>query len=208
MYNFNHLYYFYITAKSGGVTAASKHLRLSQPSLSSQLKVLEQSLNQRLFQKVGRRNELTKTGSVIYGLCRQMFEVSEDIEEIISKSIPSASRWIHIGVSDEIERSFVVEVISLFLKKHGLIQRPKITVSAASHEQLIERLRFHELDAIFTPVGMTDPELENIECAEVPVILVCPSKWKVSSNTERLKASEAIMRNGLCHHPDSNFVHK
>ena len=68
MYNFNHLYYFYITARSGGVNVAAKHLRISQPSLSSQLRVLERALDVRLFQKVGRQNQLTQTGSIIYGL--------------------------------------------------------------------------------------------------------------------------------------------
>ena len=85
MYNFNHLYYFYITAKSGGVTAAAAHLRISQPSLSSQLKVLERALDVKLFQKVGRNNELTQAGSVIYGFCRRMFELSEEMGEQISR---------------------------------------------------------------------------------------------------------------------------
>jgi LysR family transcriptional activator of nhaA len=58
MYNFNHLHYFYVTAKFGGVTAAAKHLRISQPSLSSQMKTLERSLDVRLFQRVGRNNQL------------------------------------------------------------------------------------------------------------------------------------------------------
>ncbi len=79
MYNFNHLYYFYIVAKSGGVTNAAKHLRVSQPSLSSQLKVLESSLDLKLFQKVGRSNQLTQAGSAVYGFCRQMFEISEQM---------------------------------------------------------------------------------------------------------------------------------
>jgi len=120
MYNFNHLYYFYVTAKSPGVTAAAKHLQISQPSLSSQLKVLERQLGVKLFQKVGRNNELTRGGSVIYGYCRRMFELSEEMSEQISKRVPSAARRIHIGVSDEVDRPFVVEVVSLFLKKHGL----------------------------------------------------------------------------------------
>jgi len=194
MYNFNHLYYFYITAKSGGVTSASKHLRLSQPSLSSQLKILEQALDQRLFQKVGRRNELTETGVIFYGLCRQMFEVSEELDELISKRVNSASRWIHIGVSEEVERSFVVEVVSLFLKKHPLNLRPKVTVTSGTHEQLIERLRFRELDAIFTPIIAIDPDLENLDCAEAPVALICPIKWNISSSTEKLKAADAIKK--------------
>jgi LysR family transcriptional activator of nhaA len=82
MFNFNHLYYFYVTAKSGGVSAAAEHLRISQPSLSSQLKVLERFFDIRLFQRVGRRNQLTPSGAIIYGFCRRMFEISEEMSEL------------------------------------------------------------------------------------------------------------------------------
>lgn len=192
MYNYNHLYYFYVTAKSGGVNAAAKHLRISQPSLSSQLKVLERSLDVRLFQKIGRNNHLTPAASVIYGFCRQMFEISEEMAESISRQVPSAARRIHIGVSEEVDRPFVVEVVSLFLKKHGLEQRPRVTVVSGSHEQLAERLRFRELDVVVTPSIMIDPELENLERAEVPVALTCSSKWKMTTNKRNLKVVAAL----------------
>ncbi len=181
MYNYNHLYYFYVTAKSGGVSSAAKHLRISQPSLSSQLKVLERSLDVRLFHKVGRSNQLTAVGSIIFGFCRQMFELSEEMSEQISKQIPSAARRVHIGVSEEVDRPFVIEIVSLFLKKHGLIQRPKVTVVSGNHEQLVDRLRFRELDAVVTQQAMMDPELENLERAEVPVALTCSGNWKLRS---------------------------
>jgi LysR family transcriptional regulator, transcriptional activator of nhaA len=192
MYNYNHLYYFYITAKSGGVTAAAKHLKISQPSLSSQLKVLEGKLGLRLFQKVGRSNQLTEAGSVTYGFCRRMFELSEEMTEQILEGVPSATRRIHIGVSDEVERSFVVEVVSLFLKKHGLAHRPKITMISGHHEELVERLRFRELDAVVTQLAMSDPELTNLRRAEVPVALACSSKLKVPVKSENLKPASAI----------------
>src|SRR5687768_14643455 len=192
MYNFNHLYYFYIAAKSGGVSAAAKHLRVSQPSLSSQLKILERSLDLRLFRKVGRSNQLTPAGVAVYGFCRQMFEISEQMSESITTRAPSVARRIHIGVSDEVDRPFVVEVVSLFLKKHGLAQRPKVTVISGTHEQLMERLRFRELDAVVTQLAALDPELENIERAEVPVVLACSSKWKMRSNKRSLKAATAV----------------
>lgn len=192
MYNFNHLYYFYITAKSGGVTSASTHLRISQPSLSSQIKVLEESLDIRLFYKVGRRNKLTPAGLVIYGFCRQMFEISEQMGEIITKQVPSAARHIHIGVSNEVDRPFVVEVISTFLKKHGLSLRPRITVSSGNHEQLIERLRFRELDAIVTQFATISPELVNLEKAEVPVVLTCTSKLKLPKSKKAQLPAETL----------------
>lgn len=192
MYNYNHLYYFYVTAKSNGVSAAAEHLKISQPSLSSQLKVLEQALDVRLFQKVGRNNRLTSAGSVIYGYCRQMFELSEEMGDLISKQLPSATRRIHIGVSDEVDRPFVIEVVSLFLKKHGLLQRPKVSVVSGTHEQLAERLRFREIDAVVTQMAMIDPELNNLEEVEVPVALTCSSNWKLRSSKADVKAAAAI----------------
>src|SRR5580658_4880156 len=109
MFNFNHLYYFYVAAKSGGTNAGANHLKISQPSLSSQLKVLEGSLGTKLFRKVGRQNQLTEAGSLVYGFCRRMYDVSEELSEMILGRMPSATRRINIGISDEVERSFVVE---------------------------------------------------------------------------------------------------
>jgi LysR family transcriptional regulator, transcriptional activator of nhaA len=178
MFNFNHLYYFYITAKSGSTMVASSRLKISQPSLSSQLKVLEESMDTKLFRKVGRNNQLSEEGAIIYGFCRRMFEVSEEMTESILERLPSATRRINIGVSDEVDRAFAVEVVSLFLKKHGLSQRPKVTMISGSHEQLVERLRFRELDAVVTQMAMTDPELISLMRTEVPVSLVCSSRRK------------------------------
>lgn len=192
MYNYNHLYYFYVVAKSGGVTAAAKHLNISQPSLSSQLKVLEGSLGLKLFQKTGRVNQLTRAGQVIYGYCRQMFEISEEMAQALQKKVPSATRRIHIGVSDEIDRPFVVEVISLFLKKHALTERPKIIVVSGTHAQLVERLKFKEIDIMISELIMTDPDLMNLSKVEVPVALVCSQRWKMKSKGKNLNARSAI----------------
>ena len=178
MYNYNHLYYFYVTAKAGGVTSASTHLRISQPSLSSQLKVLEQSLDLKLFQKAGRTIELTNSGTEVFGFCRQMFEFSEKMTEVISKRVPSSTRKICIGVSEHIDRSFVADVVSLFLKKYDLEKRPKVTVISATPAQLLEKLRFKEFDAVVSDSGMIDSNFTDLEKAEFPVVLTCSTNWK------------------------------
>jgi LysR family transcriptional regulator, transcriptional activator of nhaA len=197
MHNFNHLYYFYVVAKSGGVTSAAKHLRISQPSLSTQLKVLEGALDVKLFQKVGRSNQLTRAGAVIYGFCRQMFEISEQMSEAISKRVPSAARRIHVGVSDEVERSFVVEVVSLFLRKQSMALRPKVTIVAGTQSQLAERLKFRELDIIITELAMSDPDLMNLARVEVPVVLACPKNWKSKSRQKNATDINEIVRGNI-----------
>jgi LysR family transcriptional activator of nhaA len=192
MFNFNHLYYFYLTAKFENVTKAASHLKISQPSLSSQLKVLESSLDIKLFHRVGRANQLTEAGSIIYGFCRRMFEISEEMNELMTERVASAARRINIGISDEVERSFVVEVVSLFLKEHGLDQRPKVTMVSGTHEELVNRLRFRELDAVVTQLPMTDPELRSLMRTEVPVALVVSSQRQFPRKLGRLNSVAAI----------------
>lgn len=192
MFNFNHLYYFYVTAKSGGTNAGSKRLNISQPSLSSQLKVLEGALNMKLFRRVGRNNQLSESGSLVYGFCRRMFDVSEELSESIREQVPAAARRISIGISEEIDRAFVVEVVSLFLKKVGSDQRPKVTMISGSHEQLVERLRFRELDAVVTQLPMTDPDLVSMMRSETPVALICSQRWATRGRVEKNKSAHAI----------------
>lgn len=182
MYNYNHLYYFYVTVKSGGVTNAAKNLRLSQPSLSSQLKLLEQSLEVKLFNKVGRKNELTNSGTAIYSFCHKMFELSDEMRELITKrKTPSTSRRLHIGISEEVDRSFVVQVVSSFLKKYPLKERPQISLISGSREQLTESLRFRELDLLVSDIATIDPDTTKIAYAEIPVVLTCSGKMDSST---------------------------
>lgn len=195
MYNYNHLYYFYVTAKAGGVTSASSHLRISQPSLSSQLKVLEQSLDLKLFQKAGRTIELTSSGQEVFGFCRQMFEFSEKMNELISKRVPSSTRKICIGVSEHVDRSFVAEVVSNFLKKYDVDKRPKVTVISATQQQLNEKLKFKEFDAVVTDMSMTDTNFHDLQKAEVPVVLTCSTKFKAPTAENSAEVLDGLSEN-------------
>jgi LysR family transcriptional activator of nhaA len=177
-YNYNHLYYFYIAAKSGGITKASEHLHISQPSLSSQLKVLEESLDLKLFEKVGRRNQLTPSGIIIYEYCKQMFELAEKMTEVISKGTPTSKRKIHIGVSNDVEKEFISEVVSNFLNRISQEQRPQVNLLSGPLNQLLDHLHFKEIDTVITAQKINNSEFISLEEASVPVVLCCSSKWQ------------------------------
>lgn len=179
--NYNHLYYFYVAAKSGGITIAADNLHISQPSLSSQLKVLEESLDLKLFEKVGRKNQLTPTGEMIYGYCKQMFELSEKMAEVVNKNTPTSKRKIQIGVTSEIEKEFVTEVVSRFLNHYPVSLRPQVNLVSTTLNQLIEQVRYKEVDTIITSQIVNESEFMSIKKIDVPVVLCCSSKWNNSS---------------------------
>ena len=64
--SYNHLYYFWTVAREGGVVRAAEALHLTPQTISSQLKVLEDSLGARLFARSGRKLVLTDEGRLAF----------------------------------------------------------------------------------------------------------------------------------------------
>jgi LysR family transcriptional activator of nhaA len=150
MFNYNHLYYFYMTAKLGGITNAARHLRISQPSLSAQIRILENELNLELFQRQGRRLVLSDAGHHAFGYCRKIFEAADEFADFISRGDASQGNRITIGVADEIERPFVVELISALFDGSRGEKVPRVTMISGAHEQLTEALLERNIDGIIT----------------------------------------------------------
>jgi DNA-binding transcriptional LysR family regulator len=83
MINFNQLRVFYEVAKSQKIIEASKRLCVTQPAVSAQIKLFEQSCNLCLFRRNGRRIVLTKSGYILLQLCHQFFDLGRKIEDSI-----------------------------------------------------------------------------------------------------------------------------
>src|SRR5512141_1521355 len=81
--NYHHLLYFWTIAKEGSVTKASAQLRLAQPTLSAQLRALEESLGERLFIRAGRRLELTDTGRMAYRYADEIFSLGREFLDAV-----------------------------------------------------------------------------------------------------------------------------
>src|SRR4051812_49637267 len=77
--NYNHLYYFWMVAREGGVTRAAEELMVSQPTVSAQLKELETALGHRLFDRAGRGRVLTEAGRIAFNYASEIFSLSQDL---------------------------------------------------------------------------------------------------------------------------------
>lgn len=143
--NFNHLYYFYVVGRAQGMAEAARLLRISQPSLSSQMKTLENRLGIPLFQRVGRRSVLTPEGQRVFQLCEKMFGIADNIEREAASERQGHKISIRLGVSSDIERPFAVDVISrAFLKE----KRVRVRLLSGSEGSLHKQLRFGDLDFV------------------------------------------------------------
>ena len=77
--NFLHLFYFWMVVRHRGITAACELLHLTQPTISTQIRKLEKSLGQELFDRSGRELELTAVGKTVYEYADEMFAVGREL---------------------------------------------------------------------------------------------------------------------------------
>ena len=105
--NYNHLFYFYEVAKFGSISKAAKHLTISQPSLSIQIKTLEDNLGFRLFEKKGRSIALTERGQKIYLHCSRVFQSTQELFYGFDKK--EVTKNFTIGISPEVDSSLILE---------------------------------------------------------------------------------------------------
>jgi LysR family transcriptional regulator, transcriptional activator of nhaA len=77
--NYHHLLYFWAVAKEGSLRKASEVLHLSQPSISSQIKQLEESLGAPIFARTKRRLILTDTGQTVSDYAEEIFSLGHEL---------------------------------------------------------------------------------------------------------------------------------
>jgi LysR family transcriptional activator of nhaA len=176
MFNYNHLYYFYMTAKSGGVSYAAKALKIAQPSLSAQLKVLENNLNRKLFHKVGRGVELTPEGEIAFGYCRKIFESAEEFADVLNQTEQSRGSRVRIGVTDEIERPFITDLVSAILREKDLAKQPMVSMISDLHTELLGQLQTRQIDLLLSTQPAYGEDLQILESVNLPVGLAISPK--------------------------------
>jgi LysR family transcriptional activator of nhaA len=143
--NYNHLYYFHIVAKWGSVTRASGELRLAQSTVSAQLKALEDVLGEKLFEKHGRNIKLTETGEIAQRYCKQIFDLGEEMYNLIEGNVTGRPEVIRIGIADTLPKLLAYRVLEPI---YDSPIPPRLDIREGSAEKLLAELAIHTVDAV------------------------------------------------------------
>ena len=77
--NYHHLLYFWTVAKEGSLRRAGERLHISQPTISAQIRQLEEVLGERLFSRSTRRLTLTDPGQLVFGYAEEIFALGQEL---------------------------------------------------------------------------------------------------------------------------------
>lgn len=145
--NYHHLYYFWVVAREGTIAQAGERLNLAQPTISTQLKKLEESLGERLFRKSGRRQELTETGHRVFRYADEIFAIGREMVEAI-KGLPTGKpARFAVGVPDSLPRPLVYRLLKPVFQ---LSERVQLVCQGGSGISLLADLAVHRLDVVLS----------------------------------------------------------
>lgn len=102
--NYHHLLYFWTIARAGSVSAAAAELRLAQPTLSGQLRMLEESLGEKLFERRGRRLVLTDLGREVFRQADEIFSLGRELMDTVRGRSPGRPLRLLVGVADVVPK--------------------------------------------------------------------------------------------------------
>jgi LysR family transcriptional regulator, transcriptional activator of nhaA len=149
------LYYFFVYAQCRNVTRAAEVLSISQPSLSQQLKIFEAEVGEALFLRQGRSIELSHKGKQLYESSKELFEIAEAISGSLSPSTKDKQSVFRIGVSPEIERPFIAEVVGKILKtRRG--QKTRFEVISKPIKEITADLFASKIELAITNIPIRD----------------------------------------------------
>lgn len=116
------LRYFLAVAQEGSVTRAARALHLTQPTLSRQIRELEEELGQTLFSRGGRELSLTREGLLLRQRAEEIVGLAEITEkEFRSLGEKTVSVDLSLGCGESKALSFVTDALKVLQDEHPLI---------------------------------------------------------------------------------------
>ena len=88
---------FHAVARSGSFTAAARELRVSQPTVTTQVKGLEREFGVELFVRRGRRIELTEAGRGLLDITRRLFSQEKEAADFLNESRELKTGHLRVG---------------------------------------------------------------------------------------------------------------
>ena len=134
------------------MTRASEQLRLAQPTVSGQLKALEEALGEKLFERTGRRLVLTDVGRVVFRYADEIFSLGRELQDTLKGRPTGRPLRFTVGVADAVPK---LVAYRLLLPALSLPEPVHVVCREDKPERLLAELSVHALDLVLSdaPVG-------------------------------------------------------
>src|SRR5712692_383410 len=167
--NLHQLQLFRVVADRGSLSLASRELAMRQPSLSIQMRRLEESFGLVLLRRSGRGVALTPAGKEVYGLAVHLLDQTDAAERRIEALRAGRAGSLRVGASHTGTMYFLVELVDGFSTAHPETQ---VDIEVGQMAKLLPKLHLGALDAVLN-WGPKPPALTATTLFEDRFVVMC-----------------------------------
>jgi DNA-binding transcriptional LysR family regulator len=146
MINLNQLWIFHNVAKYKSFTRAAEESYLTQPSVSTQVKLLENAYKIKLFERFGKKIELTNAGEALYSYTEKIFNLIREVDSIIQDIKGIKSGTIKVSTSLTLATYYLPNFLKAFKMKYPNIE---IQMTAGNTREVMENILTFKSDLGF-----------------------------------------------------------
>jgi aminoethylphosphonate catabolism LysR family transcriptional regulator len=170
---FTHLRSFHAVAENRGFTAAANALHISQPTVTTQVKELEDRYGVELLVRRGRRVELTETGAALFDISRRIMSLQDEAEELLLSSGRLTTGQLRVAAVGPFHAT---EMVARFLAKYPSI---KVSMLLGNSDQTLQRILELESDIAILAHVVDDPRIYSVPFSthEVVVFVNSDHAW-------------------------------
>lgn len=145
--NYHHLRLFWEVARSGSLRSAAAKLNLSQPTISAQIKALEDVLEEKLFDRSGRGMKLTAQGRVVMECAGEIFALGTEMLRSLQGKGSARTLRLNIGITDSLPKLVAWQLIRPAAKAFTNLH---LACSEGSAQELLGQLAGGRLDVVLS----------------------------------------------------------
>jgi LysR family transcriptional regulator, transcriptional activator of nhaA len=152
--NYHHLLYFWTVAQEGTIARACTKLHLTQPTISGQLRRLQNTIGVKLFERKGRNLVLTEEGRVVFRYADDIFSLGKQLQETLKSRPFGRPLRLLVGVADTLPKEISYRLLEPVLRLPEPVQ---VVCDQGKFEYLLTQLAVNAMDVVLAdaPVGPT-----------------------------------------------------
>jgi DNA-binding transcriptional LysR family regulator len=146
---------FTAVARSESVSRAASELAMSQSAVSGSLADLERQFDVRLFERIGKRLELSELGRSLRPRAEALCAQASELEHGFSGEHEAAQ--LRVGATLSIGNYLCAPLMARYMREHA---GSKVTLHVANTAEIARRVKNYEIDVGLVEGELVDPELE------------------------------------------------
>lgn len=184
---------FLAVARGESVSRAAKELAMSQSAVSSALAELEAQFEIKLFDRLGKRLQLSGLGRTLRPRAQALFEQAGELENALGSH--SEIGTLRVGATLTIGNYVTVPLLARFMREHA---GARVTLHVANTAEIARKVKNFEIDIGLCEGEVQDPELEVSHwCYDELVVFCAPNHafaHKKKLNDDDLRSAAWIVR--------------